>query len=210
MPRTAGNLKCRAQIADCEGRAQGVGAGDREPAYCRMGQIERRSCGDQLVSLSKSTKGLDARHIGVVDQEGDVVGIAVNVHIRKRIRGQIVGYRQWRIDPLIVEKGYVRRRPRVGGIAVDDIAAAPIRRRVYFNRQIPGRVDFNGLAAEIQLSGRICRVVERNALKPGEGRQLVNAERAAADQRQNIRPRAAGQAVTRVQRRRRRIYRRAG
>ena len=97
------------------------------------------------------------------------------------------------------------------GIAVDDVAAVPVRRRVYLNRQIPGRVDLNRLAAESEVDAElVCGVVEPDALKPGEGRELVDAEGAAADQRQNIRPRAARQAVTRVQRRRRRIYRRAG
>ena len=53
---------------------------------------------------STSSEGLDARRIGVVDQEGDVVATAVDVHMRERIRGQIVGYRQRREDPLIVGK----------------------------------------------------------------------------------------------------------
>ena len=104
LPGTAGNLKRRAQVADREGRAQAVGAGDREPAHRRVGQVERRSCGHQLVVLPTSIEGLDARRIGVVDQEGDVVATAVNAHMRERIRGQIVGYRQRREDPLIVEK----------------------------------------------------------------------------------------------------------
>ena len=54
LPRTAGNLKRRAQVADREGRAQGVGAGDREPSHRRVGKVERRSCGRQLVVLSNS------------------------------------------------------------------------------------------------------------------------------------------------------------
>ena len=93
------------------------------------------------------------------------------------------------------------------GIAVDDVAAVPVRRRVYLNRQIPGRVDLNRLAAEREVRRIVCGVIEPDALKPGEGRELVDAEGAAADQRQNIRPRAARQAVTRVQRRRRRVHR---
>src|SRR5262245_4975369 len=90
LPGSAGNLKRRAQVADREGRAQGVGAGDREPSYRRVGKIKRRSCGRQLGVLPKASNGLDARRIGIVDQQGDVVTNMADVHVRERIRGQIV------------------------------------------------------------------------------------------------------------------------
>jgi hypothetical protein len=37
LPRTAGNLKRRAQVADREGRAQAVGVDDRKPIHRRVG-----------------------------------------------------------------------------------------------------------------------------------------------------------------------------
>ena len=100
--------------------------------------------------------------------------------MRERIRGQIVGYRQRRVDPLISWKIEARRGIRVRGIAVDDVAAVPVRRRVYLNRQIPGRVDLNRLVAESEGRRTVCGVIEPDALKPGEGRELVEAEAAVA------------------------------
>ena len=127
---------------------------------------------------------------GVVDQEGDVVTVD-DVHIGERIRVQVVDVTIGKIQ---------------GVRAVDDIAAVPVRRRAYSNRQISGRVDLNRLVTEPEVRIRDCVVIEPDALKPGEGRELADVEVAAADQRQNIRPRAARQAVTRVQRRRDRIH----
>ena len=73
------------------------------PAHRRVGKVERRSCGRQLGVLPPAREGLDTRRIGVVDQEGDVVAADVDVHMRERIRGQIVGYRQRRVALEIVK-----------------------------------------------------------------------------------------------------------
>ena len=67
---------------------------------------DRSSVDSAVTNLSfapHSIKGLDARCSGAVDIEGEVVAAAVDIYMRERIRGQIVGYRQ-RCGSLKLEK----------------------------------------------------------------------------------------------------------
>src|SRR5215213_8538350 len=105
--------------------------------------------------------------------------------MRKRICRQIVSNRRRREAK--VRKENARCRPRVRAITIDDVAAIPVRQRVYLNVQVTGGIDLDRLATESKGGRRVGGVAELEALEPGEARQLADVERAAADQLQNIR-----------------------
>src|SRR5262249_17891387 len=117
--------------------------------------------------------------------------------------GQIISERLLRV--LIITETYAH--PGVGCSAVDNIAAVPVRRRVHRDEDRPCCIYLDGLSVESELSGTVRGVGELDAPNSGEARQLANIEGAATDQLKYMGATTAGEAVARIQRRRRAIDR---
>ena len=205
LSRTAGDLHRGVEIADLEGRARAIGAADPGLAVFvppqidgGVGQIEGGGGGLQQRVFGKAVAvdGLDAGHGAAVDQQG--CKLQIYSLVRKCIRGQIVDGRRPRHRAKKMQRC---RGPRP--IAIDDVAAIPVGRRVDKDGHIPGGVDPDRLAVEREVRGRGCVVADNDKLKPGEGGQLIDPKCAAAGKHQRVGPRAAGQAVARIERGRR-------
>ena len=127
MPGAAGDLKGRTQIADREGSPHAVGADNAKSAHRRVGQIERRIGGHQLLFLPGRSERLDARRVGAVDQQGEVVAVSEDgANMRKCICGQIVSQRRRRLGRSEIVEDQVRRWPQGRRVTTDYVAAIPV------------------------------------------------------------------------------------